>query len=583
MQTIRAAPSSQAQSNREIAMHFNESCDLIVVGSGTGGLSTAVTAHLHGLKVIVLEKENVLGGTSALSGGWLWVPGHPLSEGVDGTNTPETAREYLMAETGNRFDAERVDAFLSNGRKAIEFFQKHTSVRFMPSPAFPDYHSEQRGAGKGRSIVTEPIAGSEIGFDIRKLRRPLCEMTFMGLNIGSGSELAHFQKATRSPKSAIYVALRMAQYGYHKLRFGRSMRLTNGNALIARLLKTAFEQKMDIRTECTVTKLVFEDGAVQGLEVRSLEGSTRIKARKGVVLATGGFSHNEQLKRELYRHVQNGAAHHALAAKGATGDGIALARSVGGELYADVAQPAAWMPVSLVRRKDGTTGICSHVIDRTKPGIIAVTSNGRRFGNEANSYHDFLQDFFRANEGAADAHAYLVADHRAVRKYGLGYARPFPIPIGAQIRSGYLKRADTIEQLARICGIDSAGLAGTIVRYNEGAAAAADPEFGKGSTAYNRFQGDPDHKPNPCLEPIAKGPFYAVKILASDIGTFAGIKTDGYARVKAADGGIIPNLYAVGADNASVMSGTYSGAGTNLGPALTFGYIVGRHAAGVND
>lgn len=564
-------------------MQFNETCDLIVVGSGAGGLSAAVTARLHGLKVIVLEKENVLGGTSALSGGWLWVPGHPLSEGVDGTNTPETAREYLMAETGNRFDAERVDAFLNSGRKAIEFFLKRTAVRFMSSPAFPDYHSEQRGAGKGRSIVTEPIAGSDVGFDIRKLRRPLREMTFMGLNIGSGSELAHFQKATRSPASAIYVAMRMAQYAYHKLRFGRSMRLTNGNALIARLLKTAFEQKVDIRTECVVTSLVIEDGAVRGLEVRTPDGSTRIEARKGVVLATGGFSHNEQLKRELYHHVADGAAHHALTAKGATGDGIALARSVGGELQTDVAQPAAWMPVSLVRHKDGTTGICSHVIDRTKPGMIAVTKDGRRFGNEANSYHDFLQDFFKANEGSADAHAFLVADHRAVRKYGLGYARPFPIPIGSEIRSGYLKRADTIEELARMCGIDPAGLAQTIARYNEGAANATDPEFGKGSTAYNKFQGDPDHKPNQCIEKISDGPFYAVKILASDIGTFAGIKTDGYARVKTGEGGIVTNLYAVGADNASIMSGTYSGAGTNLGPAMTFGYIVGRHVAGVED
>lgn len=564
-------------------MEFNTTCDLLVVGSGAGGLSAAVTANLHGLKVIVVEKESVLGGTSAISGGWLWVPGHPLTDGVDGTNTVEGAREYLRAETGNRFDAERVDAFLTNGRPMVDFFTSRTAVRFMDSPAFPDYHSEARGAGKGRSIVTEPMNGRELGANIRKLKRPLREMTFMGLNIGSGSELGHFLKATRSPKSAAYVAMRMLQYGYHKLLYGRSMRLTNGNALVARLLKTAFERQIDMRTDCAVTRLIFENGAVRGAEVRTQGGSILIGAKKGVVLACGGFSHNEELKRELYGHVRDGSAHHALTAKGSTGDGINLARSVGGQLETDVAQPAAWMPVSLVRHKDGTTGICSHVIDRTKPGMIAVTRDGKRFGNEANSYHDFLQDFFRANEGRPDAHAFIVCDHPAIRKYGLGYARPFPIPIGGQVRSGYLKRGATVEELARSAGIDPGGLSRTVAQYNEGAARGVDREFGKGSTAYNKFQGDPDHTPNECLAPIAKGPFYAVKILPSDIGTFAGIRTDGFARVKNTDSQPIPGLYAVGSDNASIMSGTYSGAGTNLGPAMTFGFIAARHAVGTGS
>lgn len=562
-------------------MDFDVTCDLLVAGSGAGGLSAAVAASLLGLKVIVVEKESVLGGTSALSGGWLWVPGHPLTAGIDGTNTIDGAREYLRHETGNRFDAERVDAYLANAGKMVEFFQSRTAVRFLPSPAFPDYHSEAPGAGKGRSVVTEPIDGRELGAHIRMLKLPLREMTFMGLNIGSGSELGHFLKATRSPRSAAYVAMRMLQFGYHRLRYGRSMRLTNGNALIARLLKTAFELGIEIRTDSRVDRLIIEGGKVQGAEIRTLEGSVRIGAGRGVVLACGGFSHNEQLRRELYPHVRAGSPHYALAGAGSTGDGVALARSAGGQFQTDVAQPAAWMPVSRVKHRDGTIGLCSHVIDRTKPGMIAVTRGGRRFGNEANSYHDFLQDFFRANEGSADAHAFIVCDHAAIRKYGLGYARPFPLPIGGQVRSGYLKRGNSIEELAREAGIDPAGLAQTVARYNAGANAATDPEWGKGSTSYNRFQGDPDHKPNPCLAPIAKAPFYAVKIVPSDIGTFAGIRTDGSARVLDAERRPVPGLYAAGSDNASIMSGTYSGAGTNLGPAMTFGMLAAFHAAGI--
>lgn len=563
-------------------MDFDTTCDLLVVGSGAGGLAAAVTARLSGLRVVVVEKEAVLGGTSALSGGWLWVPGHGLTPGIDGTNTIAGAREYLRGETGNRFDPERVDAYLNNAGKMVDFFQVHTAVRFLPAPAFPDYHSEAPGAGKGRSVVAEPMDGRALGDHIRLLRRPLREMTFMGLNIGSGSELSHFLKATRSPRSAAYVAMRMLQFGYHLLRHGRSMRLTNGNALVARLLKTAFDEGVEFRLESSVTRLVMDADAAAGAEVHTPDGLVRIGATKGVVLACGGFSHNAELRRELYGHVRAGATHYALTAPGSTGDGIALARSIGGELQRDVAQPAAWMPVSLVKHKDGTTGLCSHVIDRSKPGMIAVTREGRRFGNEANSYHDFLQDFFRANEGRADAHAFIVCDHAAIRKYGLGYARPFPVPIGALVRSGYLKRGDSIAALARAAGIDPAGLAETIARYNAAAAEARDPEWGKGSTAYNRFQGDPDHTPNPCLAPIAKPPFYAVKILPSDIGTFAGIRTDGFARVLDAGRRPIAGLYAVGSDNASVMGGTYSGAGTNLGPAMTFGMLAARHAVGID-
>lgn len=559
-------------------MDMNPSCDLLVVGSGAGGLSAAVTGRLNGLDVIVLEKESLLGGTSALSGGWLWIPGNSLTPGEDGSNNIESAREYLKNETGARFDPERIEAFLKNGPAMVDFFQSRTAVRFAPSPAFPDYHSNQPGAGKGRSIVAEPFDGRELGTNISRLRRPLREMTFMGLNIGSGSELSHFLKATTSLPSALYVGKRLAQYAYHLARYRRAMRLTNGNALMARLLKTAFNLGVDIRTDAAVVALDMVDGHITGAQATTSAGKIHITARRGVVLACGGFSRDPVLCGKLFPHVKAGAAHHTLAAPGSTGDGIRLAESVGGILEEDVSNVAAWMPVSLTTYADGTGGICSHVIDRTKPGMIAVTGDGRRFISEANSYHDFLQALIAATAGKSEVAGFIVCDHTAIRRYGLGLARPFPVPIGRMVRDGYIYRGNTIEELARAAGINPAGLTGTVASFNEDAARGEDRQFGKGSTAYNRFQGDPDHRPNACLAPLAKGPFYAVKVVPSDIGTFAGIRTDAHARVKDGAGRPIPGLYAVGSDNSSIMGGNYCGAGTNLGPAMTFGYVAARHA-----
>jgi succinate dehydrogenase/fumarate reductase flavoprotein subunit len=266
---------------------------------------------------------------------------------------------------------------------------------------------------------------------------------------------------------------------------------------------------------------------------------------------------------------------------GASGDGLRLGEAAGGVVERDLRNAAAWMPVSLITYPDGSIGVFPHVIDRAKPGVVAVLRNGQRFVNEANSYHDFVQAMIAANQGQTDTYAFVICDRRAIRQYGLGHVKPFPFPLGAALKSGYLIQGRTPHELAQYAGIDAQGLEKTIAEFNADAREGRDSRFGKGSTAYNRFQGDPLHQPNPCVAPLLQPPFYAVKIMPGDIGTFAGLKTDRLGRVLNDRGVPIDGLYAAGNDMASIMGGNYSGAGINLGPAMTFGYIIGCHTAGV--
>jgi succinate dehydrogenase/fumarate reductase flavoprotein subunit len=237
----------------------------------------------------------------------------------------------------------------------------------------------------------------------------------------------------------------------------------------------------------------------------------------------------------------------------------------------------------LTTRNDGSRGVMPHFIDRAKPGVIAVLRDGTRFANEGNSYHDFVQEMMKAAKPSEEIAAFLICDHRALRKYGLGCVPPFPMGIGDHVASGYLKRGATLAELAAQAGIDAERLEASVARFNSGAAEGRDPDFGKGSRAYNRYQGDALHGPNPCVAPIKDGPFYAIKLVVGDLGTYVGIRTDVHARALDVDGRPIPGLYAAGNDMASIMGGNYPGAGITLGPALTFGYIAGKHLAGTTS
>ncbi len=562
------------------------SCDVLVVGSGAGGLATAVSAVHRRLDVLVVEKEPVFGGTTARSGGWMWIPCNAPAKRAGVSDSIDQAREYMRHETGAHYDERRVEAFLDAGPKAVDFYEQNTALQFDLGPTFADYHPDAPGGvDGGRSIVARPFDGRELGPEIKRLRPPLAEITFLGMMIGSGKELLHFFNVTRSPVSAFYVGKLFLKFLRDMAFHGRPMRLMNGNALVARLARSCFDRNVPIWTRAPVRELKKDEtGRITGAIVETVQGPVEIVARKGVVLAAGGFPQDPVRRKAMFPHAPSGYEHASPAPPGNTGDGLRLGEAVGATVADDLPNAAAWVPISRPVRADGTLGTFPHFVDRSKPGVIAVTRSGRRFVNEANSYHDFCQAMAaRCREEETETCAFFIADHRVLRKYGLGYVKPAPVPFRRHVKSGYLFEGRTLEELAGRIGVDPQGLRRTVETFNDHARRGDDPQFGKGSTSYNRSLGDPEHKPNPCVAPIENGPFYAVKLVIGDLGTFAGLRCNENAQVLNGDGRPIPGLYSVGNDAASIMGGNYPGGGITLGPAVTFGYIAARHLAGGND
>jgi succinate dehydrogenase/fumarate reductase flavoprotein subunit len=341
----------------------------------------------------------------------------------------------------------------------------------------------------------------------------------------------------------------------------------------------AFRRDVRLWLQAPVVELVRQGDRVCGAIVERNGTRVRIAARRGVVLACGGFPGSEALTRQLYPHLIEGRNHQRLPPAGNTGDGLRLAQSVGGRLESDVHHPAAWAPVSLVPKEGGRTVPFPHFFERGKPGYIAVDRRGRRFVNEAQSYHVFVPAMIEACRGDSDVAAWIVCDHRAIRGFGLGALGPAPMRIAPHLASGYILRGATPAELAQKAGIDPAGLEATIATFNTGATHGEDREFGRGGDAYQRFNGAPGHQPNPCLAPLATPPYYAVRVVPGELGTFAGIGTDRHGRVLGPQNVPVAGLYAVGNDAVSVMGGTYPGAGITIGPAMTFGYIAACHIA----
>ncbi|MDP3886029.1 FAD-dependent oxidoreductase [Hydrogenophaga sp.] len=561
-------------------------CDLLVIGSGAGGLSAAVTAAKLGLKVIVAEKEAQFGGTTAWSGGWMWLPRNPLAVEAGIVEPIDEPLAYLRHELGERFDEARARAFLEAAPRMVEFFRTKTALRFIDGNAIPDFHGRAPHASLGgRSLCAAPFDGRRLGARIADLKPPLPETTLWGMGIASGAELRHFFNALRKPASLWYVTQRVLAHGKDLLLHRRGMRLVNGNALIAALATSAFEAGVEVRTSCPARRLLRDGERVTGAVLATPEGVVEVHARCGVVLACGGFPHDDERKRALLPHARTGKEHHSAASRGNTGDGLRLGETAGGQVATDGVQAAALAPVSLVPQADGSFAHFPHLVERGKPGLIAVTRRGQRFTNEADSYHDFMQALLAALPAGEPVQAWLVCDHAFMRHYGLGAAKPAPMPLGPMIANGYVQRGKTLSELAKACGIDGDALQQTVQRHNRQALAGQDEDFAKGETAYNHMQGDAPFAaeqgwPNPCTGPLERGPFYAVKVVAGSLGTFAGLRTNAHAQVLDAQGQPIAGLYAGGNDMNSLMAGHYPSGGITLGPAMTFGWLAAHHMAG---
>jgi succinate dehydrogenase/fumarate reductase flavoprotein subunit len=559
-------------------------CDVLVAGSGAGGFAAALTARLHGLDVLMVEKEPLFGGTTAYSAGVIWIPcnSHQRAAGV--MERPGEALTYLKSHVGNRLDLAKAEAFLANAPIMLDAFEREDFVSYELAATWADYHPDEPGGSQGgRSLVPDEYDGRKLGPWFEKLRPALTTMMPLGGMMVGRNDLPHVFKMTRSARSALHVGRMVARHARDRLRYSRGTRLVNGNALIAKLAVNAFARGIPLWLSAPVVELVTEHGRVAGAVVEREGRRIAITARRGVVLACGGFPGNQALKSRLYPHLAAGKNHTLLPPAGNAGDGLRLAQSAGARFHEEVHQPAAWAPVSLVPQTDGSTVPFPHFFDRGKPGYISVDRRGARFVNEAKSYHVFVPAMAEACRNDPAVEAWVVCDHRAIRRFGLGALGPAPMRIKPFLDSGYVRRGATPAALAAACGIDGAGLERTVAAFNGSARLGKDPEFDRGSDAYQRFNGAPGHMPNPCIAPLGTPPFYAVRVVPGELGTFAGIATDAQARVVDPDGRAIAGLYAVGNDAASVMGGTYPGAGITIGPALTFGYIAGRHLAGAGE
>lgn len=554
-------------------------CDLLVIGSGASGLATAVTAAHLGMKVIVLEKESVFGGTSAWSGGWLWVPRNPLAVEAGIVEDISAPTEYLKHELGPYFNEEKVRAFLENAPVMVEFFRSKTSLQFIDGNKIPDFHGKTTGAALGgRSVCAAPFDGRKLGKELKRLRQPLDVISLWGMGIASGNDIKQFFNSTRSISSFLYVTRRVLRHFKDLMIHGQGTQLVNGNALVAGLAQSAFDKDVSIITNASVKQLNQEGLSITGATVEINGALQQIHASKGVVLACGGFPHDDHRKSIMFAHAPTGKEHVSAAPKSNTGDGIRLGESVGALFTKTLPSPAGWAPVSLVPKKNGAFAHFPHLIERGKPGIIAVNEQGKRFANEANSYNDFMGDLLKTAPHGVTPYAWLICDHRFIRRWGLGAVKPAPMPLCGHLQSGYLVKGKTIAELALAIGINEQALIETVSTYNQFAERGEDPEFGRGDTPYNRVAGDADHTPNPCVAPIKDGPYYAVKIHPGSLGTFAGLETNAKAQVLDQHQQVIPGLFAVGNDMTSVMAGHYPSGGITLGPGMTFAYIAAHSA-----
>jgi succinate dehydrogenase/fumarate reductase flavoprotein subunit len=558
---------------------WDQEVDLLVIGGGAAGMTTALVAALEGLQPLVVEKSAHVGGTMSTSAGTIWIPGNRPSREAGYHDTAEAAATYMDQLIGSPDSDGMRSAFLATGPKVVDYLQAKSEVRFVPCGKHPDYRDLPGAAVTGRALAPATFDGRLLGPDFERVRPPIPEFMVLGGMMAGKDDIPRLINRFKSPANFFYAGRLFLRYLGDRLRYSRGARVVMGNALAARLYYSLKKNGVPVLFESKVQEVLHEGGAVVGALVQSDGRTLRIRARKGVVIATGGYGHNPRLRREF---MPAPTPPFTVACASNTGDGIELGLKHGGTVLPQNQGPGAfWTPVSVTRRADGSQGVFPHLsLDRAKPGLIAVNGAARRFVNEAASYHDFVEAMYASHKTAPTLPAYLVCEASFVARYGLGAIHPGTTDLRKAEREGYLVIAPTLAALAGKLKLDPAALTATVARYNGLARAGKDSDFGKGDTELNRFNGDAAHKPNPCLRPIENGPFVSLAVWPAEIGTSTGLVTNAHGQVLDGQGNALAGLYACGNDMASIMSGSYPGPGTTLGPALTFGYRVAMHAAG---
>lgn len=550
-----------------------KSWDVIVIGSGAAGFAAAVTACCKGLSVLMLEKAPHFGGTSAISGGAVWIHDTDQARKQGKSGAPEEIKTYLRTIIGEaNYRPELVDAFVCAGREALSFLEQEGAVKYSLRPLSPDYYPNEPGAvDVGRALEVVEYDGRELGEHFRTLRAPPPGMLLFGGMMVNRVDIQHFLDIRRSWRSLRHCSKLLLRYGRDRIRHHRGTRLAMGNALIARMATLALRKGLELKLNVTVKALAEQDGQVTGVVVEQDGKALTLHARRGVVLAAGGFAAG-QIAPQFRPATQQ---HYTMSPDTNDGAAFQLGMSVHAQQGADLPSNFFWAPVSVLRHPDGREERFPHLVtDRAKPGVIAVNQSGMRFVNESNSYHHFASAM---QQQAENAPCFLLCDALAMKSYGLGLARPAPVNNDALVSAGYLYKAQSLRELAQQIGVDSQQLEQTVAHYNRDAQNGEDSAFHKGGNSYNRAMGDAAHRPNACNAPLVNAPFYAVKLFTGDLGTSRGLVTTANAQVVNQQGSPIGGLYAVGNDMDSIMAGTYPGPGITLGPALTFGYLAAIH------
>ncbi|MEX3953382.1 FAD-dependent oxidoreductase [Paraburkholderia sp. EG287A] len=561
----------QIQTPSKSAPQKEEDVDLLVIGSGAAGLSAALFAAKQGLSVLVCEKSQRLGGTTALSNGMIWIPCSQQAVKAGIKDSLDQARTYLKGELGQFYRPDFIEALLNDGPEAISELEKDTEVRFALAAA-PDYHSARPGGvDKGRALSPVPFDGRRLKDDFELIGDPI-RVVLGGMMISS-SEINNFLSPFRSLKALRHVLRRVSRYSADRMRFRRGTELSGGNALIARFLVSLRQRQVTIWTSASLRELIIRNGRAIGGVVEGPSGAVKVNARYGVVLATGGFARNPVLRSELsglHPHEQT------LTHPDVTGDGINLALQAGASVDTEVRSAGFWTPVSLLGENGKQQTVPYGWLDRGRPGVIAVGPDGRRFVNESNSYHDICLAMFDHGY-PKDDRFFFICDHDFILKRGMGHILPWPwtLALRKYEQRGYIQTGSTINDLALQIGIEPNVLQATVDQHNHNASRGIDPDFQRGESAFNRTLGDPAvGTKNPNLGPIQKAPFIALRILPATLGTAVGLKTDTDGRVLSVEGWPIDGLFACGNDMTSPMRGIYPGAGITIGPAIVFAYRV---------
>ncbi|KAK5048189.1 hypothetical protein LTR84_005859 [Exophiala bonariae] len=559
----------------QTTQQYDEEFDVVVVGSGAGGLTAAITATLVGKqKVLVTEKSKWFGGTSAFSGGALWVPMSRHTE--KDTDSIARAKTYIQSylqkiSRMEDYDDALVSAYLETAPEMVEFLESSSAAQFVPC-ATPDYYMELEGAvTAGRTILNAPYDGRRLGSKlVKQVRYPLQGYCAFGSMQADALDFNAWTHPFSNFRNLALVTGSVLRYMVDRVRYGKGTNFCNGNALVGRLLESATRSGIEFRNEAAAIEPILADGRIMGVVIDRHDGPVRVRAKKAVILATGGFARNGSWARKFLP----AGSEWTVSPRSNQGDGIQIGLTSGGVLPKPLNENAAlWSPVSEIKTRKGPRIYPHFVMGLTKPGSIIVDVDARRFANESASY----QDFGKAVQAAGVQKQYLIGTKAHLRKYGMGAALPAPYPINHLVRQGYLVRAPTISGLATKIGLDPRKLTATVEKFNKFAREGKDPDFHRGEAGYDRAFGDPS-QPNPCLGPLEHGPFYAISMHAGNGITMYGLKTNQDAQVLDSQENPVPGLYAVGADSNHFLRGHYPSGGLTLGPSMVFGYRAGLHS-----